>query len=347
MQIIGLPIGLTSVLHHQYSLAEIQEVRPVTAGFLSQNWVLQTARGSFFLKQYRFTAETRIHGVHASKFFFAEAGVPVVLPLVGRNGRSFFLNAHNNKFYALFPFVAARQPQRGALTHDELTHIATQLAKLHRVGQGKKIAGLPTVSQVWRRQNFSADAAKILAIIQQKRQKTPFDQLAAKKIRLKQTLADKIHFAYADLGLVHDCLIHGDYHTDNLFVDEDGAVTAVFDWEKSGHSHRLLELIRSAEFSCFSPSQGYGFMANEAHFAAGSTYFRAYHQAFPFAADQLEAAFLAHFGKRTFSLWVEREHYLQNNRRVDTFLTSEKTFLSYFAENFESFVARIIREIFI
>ena len=49
---------------------------------------------------------------------------------------------------------------------------------------------------------------------------------------------------------------------------------------------------------------------------------------------RLRAAYLARVGKRIFSLWVEREHYLRNNDRVDLFLTAGSQSLAYFAENF-------------
>ncbi|MEM7116597.1 MAG: phosphotransferase [Chloroflexota bacterium] len=339
-----MPVGLTAVLRDHYALASIQQIQPITAGFLSQNWTLQLADTRYFLKQYRFKEEARIQGVHASKFFFAEAGAPVVLPLLGRNGRSYF--QHNHKFYALFPYVVGRKPQRGALTVTELESMATHLAHLHRAGQGKTIAELPTVSRQWCRNDFAINIAKILALIEQKVEKMPFDQLAEQKLRLKQKLASQIDYAYGDLGLAHDCLIHGDYHPDNLFVDEAGHIKAIYDLEKSEHSHRLLELVRSVEFGCFSPSSGYGFLVNKANFKSAAHYLRIYQRIFPFRAEELRTAYLAHVGKRVFSLWVEREHYLHNNARVAPFLMAGWQSLAYFAENFELFVAKITREIF-
>lgn len=101
----------------------------VTAGFLSQNFILEENGVKFFLKQYRQTKEGRIKEIHSIKFFFAEHGIPAVLPLKTKDGNTFF--SFENSFFALFPFVNGKRAVRGCITVKELQEMGKLLARIH------------------------------------------------------------------------------------------------------------------------------------------------------------------------------------------------------------------------
>ncbi len=53
----------------------------VTKGYLSENFILYEGTLRFFLKKYRFSDPQRVREVHSAKHYFAEGGIPVILPV--------------------------------------------------------------------------------------------------------------------------------------------------------------------------------------------------------------------------------------------------------------------------
>ena len=62
---------------------DVDGYEKVAKGFLSENHILTSSSASakYFLKKYRFDDIARIHEVHAVKRYFAERGLPVILPV--------------------------------------------------------------------------------------------------------------------------------------------------------------------------------------------------------------------------------------------------------------------------
>jgi hypothetical protein len=48
----------------------------VTDGFLSDNYILSSAEGKYFLKKYRFKNIERIKEIHSVKEYFFNGGIP-------------------------------------------------------------------------------------------------------------------------------------------------------------------------------------------------------------------------------------------------------------------------------
>lgn len=104
----------------------------------------------------------------------------------------------------------------------------------------------------------------------------------------------------------------------------------------------MLELIRAIDFICFSDGSQSGRAFADWNFAAAHTLLATYHGHYPLDRTELINGFQTYLIQRVHGLWVETEHYLLDNHRVDGFLEGEPYLLRYFSENYEGFVERVV-----
>ena len=324
-------------LHH-YAIPAIRQIAPVSAGFLSRNWRVETTEATYFLKQYRFEQEDRVRAAHAAKFFFANTGIPAILPLPHKSGDT-ILHV-DGKYYGLFPFVEGGQYQRDEIPRAALESMAQMQAFIHRAGRAVR---LPPV----RVRDGSKNYARFLARAEQIRRQIPrenpatFDQLARRTLDLKLRLAAQHRAAIEQIKLTPDHLVHGDYHSDNLFFDAQQQVSHIFDWERTETTARGLHLVRTIAFDCFERADNYMAVYSDENFEKARRYLRAYHDVYPIRRSEFARACRVWYLQMMISLWVERTHYLDGSERVDVFLQSEHGMLQYYAAHFEEYVERI------
>lgn len=323
-------------IREDYALPLLFSATPVTGGYLSRNWRLAAADSGYFLQEYRFTEITPVAAAHASLFHFQRAGIPTIAPLPMRDGQTIW--RYGDRFYALFPFVTARQLRRGALSVAAVQSIGALLAQLHRAGQQ---VTLPHVQRRRLKDNrpiFQQQAPLILDLIQRQPAQSAFDQLAVQTLRRQLALVETTAIDYATLPLASDHLLHGDFHDGNLFFDEQEQVHAVFDWEKTEIAPREIEFVRALLFICFSNPNNFCATFAPANFRLGEALLRAYQARYPVMQETLVAAVHARYWGSLCSLWVVEEHYLQQNWRVDPFLEATLTEITYFADHLPAFV---------
>lgn len=304
----------------------------VRDGFLSDNYILTNGNKRYFLKQYRYEHDYKIKEIHRVKFFLSSAGVPIILPIKNKFGESFF--NYEDKLYALFPFVNGSVIANSVRSEKANISAGKMLAKIHLVGR----KGFPDVGEQakgWDRAKFTTEVGLIEKELNKIKNKNEFDELVTKSVGVKKRLVGRNKIEYADLSLESPQLIHGDYHERNIFFDENDQVKYVFDLEKTAISPRVLELVRSVMLMFFAD----GFEKdkfNDAH-----VYIEAYRDIFPVTKRELIKGFRAHFINSAHSLWVEKEHYLVGNTRVDSLLNSNLKILEYFEHNFDDFVENL------
>lgn len=326
---------LIELLTTHYSLPALCTITPVTAGYLSRNWIVTTATQQYFLKQYRFQEIARVQAAHTSLLHFHGCGIPTVVPVKTQQSQT--ICEHRGRFYALFPYVAGRTLQRGALSKRAVQSVGAMLAQLHLAG---KNCYPPHVRQRLlqnERHAFRARAATILALIAQQERQTAFDRLAQQTLERQLALVARTEMDYASLTLRSDHLLHGDYHDGNLFFDEQDQVRSLFDWEKTEVAPREVELIRALLFTCFSNPHNYCGTFEGHNFELGAAFLTAYHSHYTVKQKALENALKARYWGSLCSLWVPTEHYLHQNQRVDLFLEAQLTEINYFAAHLESF----------
>lgn len=335
---------LLAEVGHAYGLKGVMLVRKVAVGVLSNNYVVSSGGRRYFLKHYRAKAKDRIVGIHAAKQFFCAGGIPVILPLPTQAGSTYFL--YEDQAYALFPYVVGKQVHAArSLSLPQVRSLGATLATMHRLSSKK----LPRIQApripAWTvaygnelQQRLEATAQRILKVIARKRVKNQFDRRTQKLLELKVQLTghNPRRFNVQTLGKPH--AMHGDYHTGNVFFNARGEVSHVFDFEKFELYPRSLELFRSLYISCFN-----GRFTAE-NFKKARVYLDAYRSVYPILQEEFAQAVRFSAYRHIYSTWVEAEHYLHHNTRVDKFLLGDLQSVQYFSQHLEQFIGRVWNE---
>jgi Ser/Thr protein kinase RdoA (MazF antagonist) len=296
----------------------------VAGGFLSVNYVVADGTTRYFLKRYRFDTQKRIEEIHSVKRFFSDGGIPVIMPIPDKTGNTFF--KYNDYFYALFPFITDRQLELKDLSSVSVVSMGAMLGKIHRLGTDVKI-GMEEKFKLLSRENILDKINRIEVAIGQKTETDSFDKKALESIRLKKKLIAATESYELEVLMASDHLIHGDYLLHNVFFGIDGEVSHVFDFEKTEYSPRTYELFRSMFYSFLSDDSIDG-----VYFA--TEYLEAYRSVYPITKEELQKGLKLFYLKSIRGVWVESEHYLKKNTRVDELLDSDVARLKYLSKNF-------------
>jgi len=173
--------------------------------------------------------------------------------------------------------------------------------------------------------------------IKKKSELTDFDKLALESIIAKKRLMEANLAVYEDFDLPADHLIHGDYLDHNVFFGTDDHVSHVFDLEKTEYSPRMFELFRSLMYTFVSGRAGLGEMEKV------KRYLGAYRKVYPTRDDELSSGLKLFYLKVIHGTWIESEHYLRNNMRIDHFFLGDFRRMSYLADHLKEFENEILR----
>jgi Ser/Thr protein kinase RdoA (MazF antagonist) len=315
-------------INHLYGI-NVSSSEKVTRGFLSDNYFLSDAKTKFFLKKYRFDSSNRIVEVHASKKYFAEGGIPVILPISLLDGKTFF--EYDDAYYALFPFVEGKHIERGELTEAAIISLGKMLGRIHLFGKESKLA-IDDRFKIENEEKTFKKIEDILTKISEVSSTSDFDKVALKNVQMKKKLLLGNTMTFNDLGLNCDHLIHGDYLDHNVFFDENDGVKWVFDLEKTNYSPRTYELFRSMVYGLLSSD------ITEFDLKNARKYIDAYSSVYPISKDEIKRGLQLYFVKTIHGFWVESEHYLKGNTRVDHFLFDDHKRIKYLSENLDLLV---------
>ncbi len=305
----------------------------VQKGYLSENHVLSDGDIKYFLKKYRFNNEEKILEIHSVKKYFSDGGIPVILPLSTKEGRTFF--SFGGEFYAIFPFISGMQTEGKNLADSGIISLAEMLGKMHLWGKNSKLS-LKSVFKPWNKEKTLKEISLIEAEIQKISQPSDFDVEALKGIQEKKNFILENSLVCENFNLPSDHLIHGDYLEHNVFFDKNNRASHIFDFEKAEYSPRTQELLRSMMFIFFNSG------INEKDFKNARLYIDSYSDIYPLSRDELARGLKMFYTKSFHRVWVESEHYLKNNKRVDLFLKMDNDRIGYLSKNYEEFEKRII-----
>jgi len=315
-----------------YILPGIKFVEKVEEGFLSNNFVLIQKRTKYFLKQYRKFDEDRLKEIHNVKSFFNEGGVPVILPIKNKNGRSYF--NFEGAYYSMFPFIDGLHLGRKNLSKEACKNLGEMLAKIHLQGKKQHPEVMKRQSR-FEKSKFFRQLEKVLPFIEKDKEKSNFGKLAHQSILLKKSIIESNKETEESVALPYDHLIHGDYHNNNVFFDKENNVTHVFDWEKTMIAPRVFELVRSMCYTFFDGE------FEEDNFERALIYLSAYNYLYPISQDEIRRGIIMYFITKSQTLWIENTHYLDGSSRVDLFLENEIKTLIYLKDNFENFIGKL------
>ena len=305
----------------------------IKGGYLTDNFSISNGKNKYFLKQYRFDDEQLIQNIHKVKYFFANNGIPVILPIKNTSGQSYFI--FDNKIYALFPFINATIIPRSDQTTETLKSLTLMLSRIHLIS---KDGGFPLITNEkmgWDLEKFYLYADEYLSIIKNK-SNDDFDIAAKRHIELKLKLSENIQGNFEDLCLKNDHLLHGDYHECNVFYDNKSNISHVFDLEKTVIGPRVSELIRMIDYVIFDNQY------NKTTYARAKIVFDTYQSKYPLSLDQWHDGLLAYFYKDFSNLWILKKHYIEKNYRPDFFLYNSLKGDEYISEYFDDHFKRLL-----
>ncbi len=312
---------------------KISSFSRVDKGFLSENYILVSDKNKFFLKKYRFDNAEKIREIHSVKKYFSEKDIPVILPIPYMENKTFF--ELNDSFFALFPFVESGQFERGALPNNSIVSLGKFLGKIHLAGKNSDLK-IESFFKVASKEKMLEKIGNILIEINKKNELNEFDKMALQSMNMKKELilSSVFNLESPIIDLSH--LIHGDFLEGNVFFDKNGNVEYIFDFEKSCYSPITFELFRMI-FYCFLNNP------YEENLKKAKLFFESYLSVYPMSKGEIKEGLELFFFKSTYGgCWVESEHYLEGNSRVDLFLEDDHKRIKYISEN-----ADFIKDFFI
>ena len=322
------------ILITQYGIIGDVVISKVDAGFLSDNYRVQTTTDIFFLKGYRKADSQRVAEIHKVKAYFSSHGIPVILPRMTLTQETYFIC--DGMVFALFPFVKGIHHNRQNISDPVTKEIATLCAKMHQISTNHPLL-ISNTFKFWSSNKLKV-ADEILEKINLIKEKSDFDILALRNIHLKCELIVKELIPHESLKLEPFILLHGDFQEQNIFFDEQGKVKYVFDFGETKMGLRGQELWRSADYMFLNGN------FSDTNINKVILFLKTYNDRNPISKEQLTNAFKVSFLMNIHSFWVESEHYLKNNTKVDHFLEVRSTV--YFAEHKEEFLNRVLQGVY-
>ncbi len=325
---------LLEAIEHAYGIPSVTGVENVATGVLSNNWILQAGDTRYFLKQYRYPERARVDSIHCVKSYFSAAGIPVIMPLATVSGETCHTHT-DSRHYALFPYIAAAATTRGSLSDESVVSMAEMLAKLHLAGRDAQVNTTLPTTKSWSKEEFIQRAEPLLERISNIQSPTAFDTEALQDLQQKYVFVHNNQITSESLGLHADHVLHGDFLDHNLFFDEQGRVSHVFDWEKAAYGPRVYELLRSLFLSIAD-----GELTPEYAHQAG-LFMHSYRALYPISSEEIQRGITMIHTKSMHATWIQNEHYVLNNHRADKFLKIEHDRNTYLSEHREA-IERIL-----
>lgn len=311
---------------------KVTSLEKVEKGFLSENYKLSTDKDAYFLKKYRFDNEDKIKDIHSVKHYFSDGGVPVIMPIKTLSNATYF--EHEKSYFALFLFVSGLQPERGALSDEMIVSMGKMLGKIHLLGKDSDLK-LHDEFSGWNKEDALKTASILIETISKVENKTDLDELALQTVLFKKSLIEKNDTKYEDLGFTSDHLIHGDYLDQNVFFDDKSEIKHVFDFEKTKYEPRTQELFRSVTYSFLNTE------IIDTSIKNMKLYISSYREVYPIGKEEMINGLMAHYIKSMHGFWVEKEHYLKDNDRVDLFLELNYKRLKFTSENIDVLIKEL------
>lgn len=220
----------------------------VSGGTLNQNYRIETSGGARFVRLHRsdVTAEA-IRLEHRAMRWAGGRGIPVVLPLPTSDGATF--HSLGGRLWSVFPWLEARRLQRGAINAAEAAVLGEMLGRLDAALASFPDDGVAAYggSRRWSTEGALDELVAISALTRDDRslgmRSGPLADAIALQIALLRSDAARPDAGFDRLPIQ---IVHGDYHDDNVLLDEEGQVTAVVDWEMIRRGPRIYHLLRCA-----------------------------------------------------------------------------------------------------
>lgn len=284
------------LLRDLFRLSDVRSFSGISGGLMSQNFRVETDRGAFFLKQYSNRVNTVIHEIKIAEQYFSEHGFPIILPVKDRYAREAFWM--NGNWYSLFPFIEGISPAPQDVSPIHVRAMADQLARLHQTGMRFRQRPFQ-LQRIGNARLFHLETVELFRILESKKPLSELDEKVKALLLYKTQRIAKHTNTPMDFGATYESLIHGDYQYANLFFDEHGQITHVFDLERAALGWTAYELARSIMITCFDGGW------DEKHYALARLFVRTYLTYLPLSFETYERAIRYYGYSLLFSSWIE------------------------------------------
>ena len=292
----------------------------VAAGTLNRNYRVGTNDGPLFARCYRTDLDrARIEREHGVTRWVADRGIPAVAPIDLDGGISSI--QVDGEWWALFPWVDGRPPVRGETRPVEAEAIGDVHGRVqaalaeHPESDGRRLAALSD-ELAW----DTADALERLQQLARAANEAGAETETIEAIAFQRSLIEAGEARpFADLDWLPCQLLHGDFHDEQVLLNDHHEVVGAVDWELNRVAARVWELLRSLSFAQFLETPQL------------EDYLRGYARHVTLDEAELRGGLELWWQTRLHSTWVYEAHFLEGNERVAALFAETDRHLRRFA----------------
>lgn len=287
-----------------FGLGKVTSVQDAPGDYRCRNYFIKINDKPYFLKQYDNRLSGSVHEIKFSEKFFAEHGIPIIIPINDRLGRPAFWEKNN--WYSLFPFVDGKMPDPESYSDITLKSMGRMLARIHVAGKEMGNKSFQHL-RLWDPSAFNMEYIALKNAFERKQEPSEVDIAVMQRLEIKAKIVDANRFSPHDIPHTHNTLLHGDFIYQNVFIDQGGEVTHVYDLEKTTLGPRSYELARSVFISCFDTGW------DEKQLEQARTFVSAYREIAPISFQEFLSGlqlYLINFAHLT---WVEAKILLDGS----------------------------------
>ncbi len=316
----------------EFDLGDVVGWRHLADGLMNVNWQLDTLRGAFALKR---VTDVPLDGLRRNLAVLpalAEAGIPVIVPVVGSSGG--VVVEVGGSGYCLFPWGQGAHVRGVDLPHAQARSLGTLLARLHlTLGHAAETGVLSPVpdsltADVVTPERAAEKTDRLAAAARARGTGDAFDAAALDALAKRRGLLAE----YAALRPERDVpagpygWTHGDFRYRNLLW-ADGELTAVLDWDRLGVRPYAEEVVRTAQVQF--GVEGVFDLERVAAFVNG------YCSVVPLEPTALRDAGRRLWWKRMTDFWQLELHYHRGDHSCDDLFTADEALLHWWTERLD------------
>ena len=225
----------------RFGIGEVRSWTAIPAGTINSNFVLETARGKWFLRINEGKSEEDVRYEVELVTALVAGGTAAPLPCRTTSGEPFMVHAGGH--VSLFPWVAGAHRQSGEVAPGDARELGQALARLHLAGQ--KIAARFTRTS---RYAFAAIVERFRHV-----QALPVATSDPVLVACLPVIGEEIAWLQAQepvRSAATTGIIHGDLFPDNVFFSGD-ALTALIDFEQASTGSLPYDLAVCLNSWCF------------------------------------------------------------------------------------------------
>ncbi len=315
-----------------FDLGDVVDWRHLADGLMNMNWQLNTSRGTFALKRVTDVPLDRLRRNLAVLPTLAEAGIPVIVPVVGSSGG--VVVEVGGSGYCLFPWAQGAHVRGVDLPLAQVRRLGAVLAKLHlALGHAAETGVLPAVpdnltADVVTPERASEKADRLGTAARAHGSGDSFDAAALDALAKRRVLLAE----YAALRPEGDVpagpygWTHGDFQYRNLLW-ADGELTAVLDWDRLGVRPYAEEVTRTTQVQF--GVEGVFDLERVAAFVSG------YRSVIPLESAALLDAARRLWWKRMTDFWQLEFHYDRGDHSCDDLFIADEALLHWWTERLD------------